>query len=253
MKIGITFIVLLTSISCFAQEKTPEKIWSLQECMEYAIENNLQIKQQTLSLDDAEIGIQNAYGSYLPDLNGNANNRWNTGLTIDPISNTANRITVRNSSYSLGTRIAIFSGMQNYNRLQQAKLQKIANQYNIDTTKDNVRLQIANSYLQIVVQRENLEVLRAQHEITLEQLKRTQQLISAGNLPKGDILELEATSATDLQNIANAENSVLIAKTAMKQLLNLKFDTKTYILLSPHLLMLPLVKPKELLKTFSLS
>jgi len=115
--------------------------------------------------------------------------------------------------------------MQNYNRLQQAKLQKIANQYNIDTTKDNVRLQIANSYLQIVVQRENLEVLRAQHEITLEQLKRTQQLISAGNLPKGDILELEATSATDLQNIANAENSVLIAKTAMKQLLNLKFDT----------------------------
>jgi len=157
-------------------------------------------------------------------LNGSVNNTWNSGLSRNPITNTNDRVTVRNSSYSLSTRVPIFSGRQNYNLLQQARLQKVANQYNIDTAKDNIRLQIANSYLQILIQQENLEVLKAQHDITLEQLKRTEQLIDAGNLPKGDILELQATSATDIQNIANAENSVLISKTAMKQLLNLEFD-----------------------------
>jgi len=217
-------ISCLFCITCTVWAQKEPEVWSLQKCMEYAIENNLQIKQQELSLDEADIDVQNAFGAYLPNLNGSANNTWNSGLSRNPITNTNDRITVRNSSYSLSTRVPIFSGRQNYNLLQQAKLQKIANQYNIDTSKDNIRLQIANSYLQIVIQQENLEVLKAQHEITLEQLKRTQQLIDAGNLPKGDILELQATSATDIQNIANAENSVLISKTAMKQLLNLEFD-----------------------------
>ena len=217
----------MTTLVAFSQEEA--KVWTLQECMEYAVKNNLQVKQQLLSLDEADIDMQNALGNYLPNLNGGANNTWNTGLSRNPITNTNDRITVRNSSYSLSTRVPIFTGLQNYHRLQQSKLQKVANQYNIDTTKDNIRLQIANNYLQIIIQQENLEVLKAQHEITLEQLKRTQQLIDAGNLPKGDILELQATSATDIQNIANSENSVLIAKTALKQLLNLKFDAEFQI------------------------
>jgi len=223
MKDYILIVITCIALQVVAQE-TP-KTWSLQECIDYAVDNNLQIKQQLLSLDDADIDIQNAVGAYLPNLSGSVNNAWNTGLSINPITNITDRITVRNSSYGLSTRVPIFSGLQNYHRLQQTKLQKVANQYNIDTAKDNIRIQVTNSYLQIIIQKENLQVLKAQHEITLGQLKRTQQLIDAGNLPKGDILELKATSATDVQNIANSENSVLIAKTALIQLLNLNFDT----------------------------
>lgn len=212
-----------TFVTLCAQEK--KELWTLKECMEYAVANNLQVKIQELGVNEAEINILNAQGNYLPSISGNATNTWNSGLSRNPITNTNERLTVRNSSYSLGANIAVFSGLQNYHRLQSAKLQKVANQYNIDTTKDNIRLQIANSYLQIVIQQENLEVLKAQHLVTLEQLKITQQLVDAGNLPKGDVLTLQATSATDLQNIANAENSVIITKTAMKQLLNLEFDS----------------------------
>jgi len=69
-------IVCFCSITCMAWGQKALKVWSLQECMEYAVENNLQIKQQELSLDDAKIDVQNAYGAYLPNLNGSANNTW---------------------------------------------------------------------------------------------------------------------------------------------------------------------------------
>ena len=222
--IKTTILFFLTGImTVTAQEET--KVWSLKDCIEYAVQNNLQVKQQQIGLQEADISISNAYGNYLPSITANANNTWNTGLSRNPITNTNERLTVRNSSYSLGSNIVVFSGLQNYHQLQAAKLQKVANQYNLETIKDNISLQLANSYLQTVIQKENLQVLKAQHQITLEQLKQTQQLVAAGNLPQGDVLTLQATSATDLQNIANAENNVLIAKTAMKQLLNLEFDT----------------------------
>ncbi len=218
-------LLLIIGITLISKAQQTSKVWSLEDCMEYAVINNLQVKQQELSLQDASIAIKNAYGSYTPNINARARNTWNSGLSRNPITNTNERTTVRNSNYSLSASVPVFSGFQNYYRLQQAKLQKIANQYNINTTKDNIRLRIANSYLQVVLQQENLEVLKTQHLLTVEQINRTQKLIDAGNLPKGDILELEATSATDLQNIANAENSVLISKTGLKQLLNLEFDT----------------------------
>jgi len=221
--IKIAVVFFLTSLVSLKAQVNP-KVWSLKECIEYAVQNNLQVKQQEIGLEEADINISNAYGNYLPSLTGTANNTWNTGLSRNPITNTNDRLTVRNSSYSLGSNIVVFSGLQNYHQLQSAKLQKIANQYNLETIKDNISLQLANSYLQTVIQKENLEVLKAQHQITLEQLKQTQQLVDAGNLPQGDVLTLQATSATDLQNIANAENNVLIAKTAIKQLLNLEFD-----------------------------
>ena len=213
---------MITSVTVNAQQQP--KVWSLKECIEYAVANNLQVKQQEIGLEEAEIGISNAYGNYLPSLSGTANNTWNTGLSRNPITNTNERLTVRNSSYSLNSNITVFSGLQNYHQLQVAKLQKIASQYNLATIKDDISLQLANNYLQIVIQKENLELLKSQHQITLEQLKQTEQLVEAGNLPKGDVLILKATSATDQQNIANAENNVLIAKTAMKQLLNLKLN-----------------------------
>lgn len=222
--IKTTILFFLTAVMAVtAQEET--KVWSLKECIEYAVQNNLQVKQQQIGLQEADINISNAYGNYLPSITANANNTWNTGFSQNLITNPNERLTVRNSSYSLGSNIVVFSGLQNYHQLQAAKLQKVANQYNLETIKDNISLQLANSYLQTVIQKENLEVLKAQHQITLEQLKQTQQLVAAGNLPQGDVLTLQATSATDLQNIANAENNVLIAKTAMKQLLNLEFDT----------------------------
>ena len=206
-----------------AQEETKKTVWSIQDCMEYAIENNLQIQQQQLDLQDADINEKDAKNAFLPDLNGSAANQWSFGFSRDASGVSAERNT-RGSSYSLRSNVPIYNGLQNYNRVQRAKLQKVANQFNIERLKDDIRINIANNYLQILLQQENLNVLNAQNNITLEQIKRTQQLIDAGNLPEGDVLQLKATAAENLQNIAISENSVAIAKLGLKQLLQLNFD-----------------------------
>ncbi|WP_010178716.1 TolC family protein [Aquimarina agarilytica] len=206
-----------------AQEKAKKTVWSIQDCIEYAIENNLQIQQQQLDLQDADINEKDAKNTFLPDLNGSAGNQWSFGFSRDASGVSAERNT-RGSSYSLRSNVPIYNGLQNYNRVQRAKLQKVASQFNIERLKDDIRINIANNYLQILLQQENLNVLNAQNKITLEQIKRTQQLIDAGNLPEGDVLQLKATAAENLQNIATSENSVAIAKLGLKQLLQLNFD-----------------------------
>ena len=191
-----------------------KKVWSIQECMEYAVQNNIQIKQQTLLEQDAELNIKDAKGAFLPNLNASATSTWNN----------TDASSFRNSEYYLNTSVPIFSGFQNKNTLQRRKLEKTANELTIEATKDDIRINIANSYLQILLQQENLALLNAQYEITQQQIELTNNLVEAGTTPEGDLLDLKAIGATDQQNIVNAQNQVSIAFIRLKQLLNLDFS-----------------------------
>ena len=100
-----------------------------------------------------------------------------------------------------------------------AKLNKIANAYRLDKMKDDIALSVANSYLQILFNKEQLKVQKNQNVITKENLKRTQDLIEAGTVPAGDIYELQATDASQQQQIINSENALLISKIGLCQTL----------------------------------
>lgn len=208
--------MLLGFSSGFAQKKQ----WSLENCIAYAIEHNLQVKQQELNLEEAKITTNNAKGAFLPNLNGSIRNTWSNGLSENPnngsIINQKNRV----SRYGLSSEIPIYNGLRNYNNLQQAKLSEVATQFNIEKIKDDIKLNIANSYLQVLLQKENISILKAQYELSLKQLKQTNQLVESGNLPKGELLQLQATATNDLQRIAEAENSYVIANLGLKRLLN---------------------------------
>jgi outer membrane protein len=88
--------------------------------------------------------------------------------------------------------------------------------------RDDISLFVANAYLQVLTNKANLEVLSSQNEVTKEQISRTQELVEAGVLPKGDLLEIDAASATELQNIARSENQVQISLISLAQLLLIK-------------------------------
>ena len=224
MKKSTLFLGVIFGIVFTQKGNSQNKTWSLQACINYAVTNNLQIKEQKLNLEEAKINTNNAKGDFLPDLNGRIRNTWSSGLSENPITgaiiNQKNRVAI----FSLNSNITIFDGLKNYNTLQQNKLREIAAQFNIDRIKDNITLNIANSYLQVLLQKENITILKGQYQLTQEQIKRTQELIKAGSLPKGDILQLQATAATDLQNIVQAENSYAIAKLGLKRLLNLDLN-----------------------------
>lgn len=214
----IVFFLLLVGFQLSAQSKK----WTLEECVDYAIKNNISIKQSELDLKTTDIDKLEAIGGFLPSLNGNANYSMNTGASINPVTNQFQNETFKSMSASANSGIMLFNGLANWKTLQRAKLSKIANSYRLDKMKDDIALSIANSYLQILFNKEQLKVQKNQNLITKENIKRTQELIQAGSLPAGDIYELQATDASQEQQIVNTENALLIAKIGLCQTLLLE-------------------------------
>ena len=134
--------------------------------------------------------------------------------------------TFRSASSNINSGINIYNGLANWKTLQRAKINKISNTYKLDKMKDDIMLSIANSYLQILFNKEQLKVLKNQNKISKENLARTKQLIDAGTIPAGDIYDLQATDAGQEQQIINAENRLLISKLGLAQTLLIKdYDT----------------------------
>lgn len=216
-KITLLFL-LLAGIQLSAQTKK----WTLEECVDYAIKNNISVNQSELDLETSEIEKMEAIGGFLPTLNANANYSMNTGASINPVTNQFQNQTFKSFSASANSSVTLFNGLANWKTLQRSKLNQIANTYRLAKMKDDIALSVANSYLQILFNKEQLKVLISQNSITKENLVRTQQLIDAGSLPAGDIFELRATDATQEQQIILTENTLLISKVSLCQLLLIK-------------------------------
>ncbi len=205
-------------ISYHAQDKK----WTLRECVDYALKNNINIKSSELDVKNSEINKSDAFGNFLPTLNLGGNQGWQFGFSIDPITNDRTNQTNRYTGFQLSSNVDIYKGLQNVNQLKRARLSIIAAQYQLTKIQEDVALNVANSYLQILFNKENLKVQKKQLETNLKQSERTKQLVQAGNVPKGDLLDIEATIATDKQRVIVAENTLLISKLSLAQLLQFK-------------------------------
>ncbi len=218
----ILFFILVGFQSYSQADLQQEKKWTLKECVEYALQNNISIKQIVLDVENAELTKKDAFGNYLPSVNGSISNSWNTGLTQDITTGILRNQTTRNSSYSITAGVTVFRGLQNLRQLQLSKLQKLAAQYNLDKMKDDIAIFVANNFLQILLAKANLKAIKEQNNVTQDQIKRTQELVNVGVLPKGDLLEIQATDAGEKQRITIAENNVRIALLGLAQLLLVK-------------------------------
>ena len=218
MKRKLTALLLVFSITFVSAQ---QKKWTLQECVIYAVDNNLTIEQYELDLENATIDRSDALGDMLPNMNASMSTSGNTGLILDPTTNGFVTGTIFSSSGSLTSSMTLFDGLRNIHRLNRAKLNTIANQYRLDDLKDDISLLVANSYLQVISNKESLKVFKAQYAVTEQDLERTKQLVESGVLPKGDQLEIEAAVADQEQQIVNAENLVLISRINLAQLLQI--------------------------------
>jgi outer membrane protein len=214
----ICFFLLFVSISIHAQAKK----WTLEECVAYALDNNISIQQSELDLKVSDVLKMEALGRFLPDISGTANFGINTGANINPATNQFENQSFRSASANINTGVLLFNGLANWKNLQRAKINKLANTYKLDKMKDDIALSVANAYLQILFNKEQVKVLVNQNKITKENIKRTKELIDAGTVPAGDIFELQATDASQEQQIVNAQNTLLISKLGLAQTLLLK-------------------------------
>jgi outer membrane protein len=198
------------------------KKWTLEECVDYAIKNNISIKQSALDVNISSIEKLEALGGFLPTFNANANYSVNTGASINPVTNQFQNQTFESFSAGASSNIVLFNGLANWKVAQRAKLSSIANGYRLDKMKDDIALSVANSYLQILFNKEQLKVQVNQNLITKDNIKRTNDLIDAGVVPAGDIYELQATDASQQQQIINTENTLFISKLGLCQTLLLE-------------------------------
>ncbi|WP_348797664.1 TolC family protein [Flavobacterium adhaerens] len=215
--ISIAFLVL-AGLSSQAQTK----VWTLEECVRYALDNNITIKNSELDLENADINKKDAFGNYLPAVNGNASHSWNIGLNQDVTTGVLRNQTTQYSSVGINAGVDIYKGLQNHNTYQRSKLSVIASQYQLLKMQEDVSLNVANAFLQILSFKEDLKVKKEQLSIDEKRLKRSEEMVNAGSIPRGDLFDLKATVATDKQNITVSENNLLISKLSLAQLLQLK-------------------------------
>jgi len=198
------------------------KQWTLEECVRYALENNITVKLSELDVKNAEIDKRGALGNYLPSVNGNASHSWNIGLNQDVTTGILRNQTTQYSSVGLNAGVDIYKGLQNQNTMRKAKLSIIASHYQLLKMQEDISLNVASAFLQILSNKEDLKVKKEQLLIDEKRYARSEEMVNAGTIPRGDLFDLKATVATDKQNIAVSENNLLISKLSLAQLLQLK-------------------------------
>ncbi|WP_428224311.1 TolC family protein [Flavobacterium sp.] len=216
-KIVVSFFTFLT-MSAFSQTKK----WTLEECVNHAIVNNNAIQQSLLDVKTINLAKNDAIGNFLPSLNANAGHSWNMGLSNDPLTGVKTNQTTESSNFGASLNLDLYKGLQNVNQFRKANLNKIAAQYQLTKIQEDVTLNVVNGFLQILFNKENLKAQKEQLAFDNKQLQRTTELVNAGVVPKGDLLDVKATIATDEQRIVSTENALLLTKLSLAQLLQLR-------------------------------
>ena len=179
----VILCILSTNNQAFGQKK-----WTLRECISYAAENNINIKQQELNVESQKNTLNTAKSSRLPGISASANQNFNfgRGLTID--NTYANRNT-QSTSFNIGTDIPIYTGGQISNTIKARKLDLLAAIADLQYSKENISIQIVSSYLEILFQKDLLKVAAEQIQLSQMQEKRIQALFNNGKIAETNTKE----------------------------------------------------------------
>jgi len=197
-----------------------QSLWSLQKCIDYALQNNIQIKQQALNSEYYSNQLGQAKFNRLPNLNAGFQNNMSFGRTIGA-DNTYLDINSNSTSGSLNSNVTIWNGFTLTNSIKMADMDLRASLEEMKKAKDDVMLNIAASYLEILFADELVVVADDLLKITQLQIDRTTKLVEAGSLAKGSLLEIEAQYAREEVNVVNAQNRLQLAYLALYQFLEL--------------------------------
>ncbi len=214
----IAFLLIIAAQQLYGQET---RLWTLQECVDYAIENNLTVKNQNLNLGINEVNTLQSKMNFLPTLNANGSYGRNWGRSINPGTNTVTNQEQDNGFGGLNFNWTLFNGLRNINTLKQAEANQLGQQYNLEKSKNDIVLLVVTFYTNVIFNRELLENAKLQLESTESQFERTKKQVEAGSLPRSNQLDLQSQVATSELNVINAENSLNFSLLQLKQVMQI--------------------------------
>ncbi len=254
MKQTILFIsLLLISIGGKAQER-----WSLRRCIDYAIEHNINIRRTANAVEQSAVEANTAKWARLPNLNGSAGQSWNWGRTQTAIKNeeTGDYSTVyvntssQGSNLNLSTSIPLFTGLQIPNQYALAKLNLKAATADLAKAQEDIAINVASAYLQVLFNQELQQVAESQVELSLQQQARITRLADMGKASMAEVAEAKARVAQDQMTAVQARNNYELALLDLSQLIELE-SPEGFLLESPDVsfALQQLTPPDEIYQT----
>lgn len=213
----ITFVTIavLSAGSAMAQKQ-----WNLKQCIEYAIEHNLTIKQQEAAKDESAVDLNTAKWSRLPDLNGSASHSFNFGRSLQ-MDNTYQQLNTQNTGLNLSTSIPLFTGMQIPNQIALSKLNLKAAVEDLNKAKEDISIQVTSAYLQVLFNEELAKVAHEQVALSEEMLKQKTAFFKVGKASEAELYEAKSRAAQDQLSAVQADNEYRLALLDLSQLLEL--------------------------------
>ncbi len=221
---SVNFFKVFVLILTFSYTSSAQEIWTLEKCIQRALDKSLQIQGSDLSLRTTEIDVRQAQHSRYPNLSANTNVGWNFGRTIDPTRNEFVTETFFNNGFSLNSNVLLYNGGKVTNSINQAAVTNKAALKDLEQTKRDISLNVASLYLNILFAKENLQNAENQLKQTNEQLILLNKQIAVGNRPENDRLDIDAQIAVNEQTITEARNNLNINLLNLKQLLRIEPD-----------------------------
>lgn len=198
-----------------------QSAWDLQTCIKYAVNHNINLKQSALNNEINKNNTDQSKGAVLPSLNAGASHVYNFGQTIDRFTNTFANTQVLSQNFYLSSNVVLWSGLSQYNSIKSNEYNYLSGVEQLKQQQNDLSLSIANAYIGVIFSEEILKISQNQYSVTVEQMERTSNLVSAGSLAKSVEYDIKAQLANEVLNVTTAENNYQISLLTLKQLMNL--------------------------------
>ena len=216
--IGSSLLFLLISFTVSGQQGN---IWSLQDCIDHAMENNLDIRLQRMEESRAGHDLTRSYANTLPSFNASSNASFNFGRSIDEVTNEFFTERVASQGMAATTSLNLFAGFRTINNIRYHMARQTALRHDTENLKNTITLTIANAYLQILYFEDMKDVTREQVELAGEQAEKTRILFDGGTVSRGDLLEMKAMVAEEEARLTGIQNNLEMSYLELKYLLEL--------------------------------
>ncbi|MDR3141325.1 MAG: TolC family protein [Tannerellaceae bacterium] len=218
----------------FPSLQAQTKQWTLEECIRYAIEHNIDLKQQEQQQKLSEIAANTSKNSWLPTLNASVGQNFSFGR-IQSADGTISSRNGANTSFGAQIQMPVFDGLRIPNDIAAKKLNLLAAMASLGKAKDDLAINIASYYVQVLYNKELLKIAQLQVELTGEQVARTEALVNAGKAPLSQLYDIKAQLAKDEVSMTEARNNVNLALLDLKQSLELERESANFEIQAPQL------------------
>lgn len=236
----IALILLATSALAWGQSDEP---WSLEKCIDQAIQYNLQVKRQELLLKSTEQDHRQSKLDLLPNLNGSIDHQLGAGRVLDRGSYEWVNTNVSQGDLGLQSELNLFNGLQGLNSMKMYKANYLMSKEDLDAMEDNITIQVMTGYLDLLRNQELVAVAETKVEVTQQQVERMERLVEVGNEPKGSLLEVRAQLSDTKLAYTQAVNARDIAKLNLMHVMNIAdvqgFEIETPMLPDPSEVEIP--------------